>query len=313
MPEAASSRPPDIYDVLIVGAGVAGCVLAVTFARQGRNVLLLERDLREPDRILGELLQPGGVAALESLGLGDCLDGIDAIPLRGYRLSYFGKETTFWYPRIADYPIGYPTQQTSPAKLALPPSEPKRTLGDEDERHEGRSFHHGRFIMKLRDAAMKEENVYAVQANATGLLWSSNHDKVIGIRSRETSTEGSKVTDYFAHLTVLADGQSSNLRSKVTSTKPISKSRFYGLLMEGELSSCGLSLGVIGHGPPAGIYQIGKKDRYERIPPKKPSPFTAGGNAEVSRKRVEEKQAEIDAKLLAPALYDQVQGRASIG
>jgi squalene monooxygenase len=57
------------YDVAIVGAGVIGCSLAVALGKQGRNVLVVERDLSKPDRIVGELLQPGGVAALEKLGL----------------------------------------------------------------------------------------------------------------------------------------------------------------------------------------------------------------------------------------------------
>ena len=39
------------------------------FANQGRQVLLIERDWSEPDRIVGELLQPGGVQALQRLGL----------------------------------------------------------------------------------------------------------------------------------------------------------------------------------------------------------------------------------------------------
>ena len=39
---------------------------------------MLERDLQQPDRIVGELLQPGGVLALQRLGLEDCLTGIDA-------------------------------------------------------------------------------------------------------------------------------------------------------------------------------------------------------------------------------------------
>ena len=43
-----------------------------------RRVLLLERDLQQPDRIVGELLQPGGVLALQRLGLQDCVTGIDA-------------------------------------------------------------------------------------------------------------------------------------------------------------------------------------------------------------------------------------------
>ena len=63
-------------DVLIVGAGILGSALAVTLGRQGRSVVLLEKSLKEPDRIVGELLQPGGVAALEKLGLrGEALSG----------------------------------------------------------------------------------------------------------------------------------------------------------------------------------------------------------------------------------------------
>lgn len=42
-------------------------------ARDGRRVSLIERDMSEPDRIVGELLQPGGYNALKKLGLeGKC-------------------------------------------------------------------------------------------------------------------------------------------------------------------------------------------------------------------------------------------------
>jgi squalene monooxygenase len=56
-------------DIVIVGAGIIGCALAVAFGKQGRSVIVLERNLQEPDRIVGELLQPGGVRALEKLGI----------------------------------------------------------------------------------------------------------------------------------------------------------------------------------------------------------------------------------------------------
>lgn len=56
-------------DVVIVGAGIVGCAAAVAFGKQGRSVLLLEKSMKEPDRIVGELLQPGGVNALEQLGM----------------------------------------------------------------------------------------------------------------------------------------------------------------------------------------------------------------------------------------------------
>lgn len=57
------------FDIAIIGAGIIGTALAHTLGNQGRRVLLLERDLSEPDRIVGELLQPGGVRMLEQLGL----------------------------------------------------------------------------------------------------------------------------------------------------------------------------------------------------------------------------------------------------
>jgi squalene monooxygenase len=56
-------------DIVIVGAGIVGCAAAVAFGKQGRSVILLEKSLKEPDRIVGELLQPGGVEALTRLGL----------------------------------------------------------------------------------------------------------------------------------------------------------------------------------------------------------------------------------------------------
>lgn len=55
--------------MIIVGAGVVGCAAAKVFGEDGRKVLLLERDLSEPDRIVGELMQPGGMEALNQLGM----------------------------------------------------------------------------------------------------------------------------------------------------------------------------------------------------------------------------------------------------
>lgn len=60
------------YDVVIIGAGIAGCTMAHALATldsaRPLKIALLERSLAEPDRIVGELLQPGGMNALKSLG-----------------------------------------------------------------------------------------------------------------------------------------------------------------------------------------------------------------------------------------------------
>ena len=44
--------------------------MAASLAKDGRKVTIIERDLKQPDRIVGELLQPGGVGALKRIGLG---------------------------------------------------------------------------------------------------------------------------------------------------------------------------------------------------------------------------------------------------
>ena len=94
-----------VWDLVVVGAGIAGSALAFSQGKVGqlsveqlsgsntegrpaqtsvcclqesRRVLLLERDLSQPDRIVGELLQPGGFLKLKSLGLASCVEGIDS-------------------------------------------------------------------------------------------------------------------------------------------------------------------------------------------------------------------------------------------
>ncbi|KAI9031382.1 squalene epoxidase-domain-containing protein [Hyaloraphidium curvatum] len=135
LPEAFPG-PAAQYECIVVGAGIVGAPLAATLARQGRRVLLIERDMREPDRIVGELMQPGGVAALRALGLGRCLDGIDAAPCSGYAVILGGRDV------VLDYP---PPGEAGPAVPHLP--DPVRGVG----------FHHGRFIMRLREAALGEK------------------------------------------------------------------------------------------------------------------------------------------------------------
>ncbi len=54
---------------MVVGSGVLGSAISAVLAIDGRDVTIIERDLGEPDRIVGELLQPGGYKALDKLGL----------------------------------------------------------------------------------------------------------------------------------------------------------------------------------------------------------------------------------------------------
>ncbi len=60
-------------DVLVLGAGPAGCAAAILCAQRGLRVALLERELFPRDRP-GETLHPGVEPLLRQLGLGDALE-----------------------------------------------------------------------------------------------------------------------------------------------------------------------------------------------------------------------------------------------
>lgn len=213
-------------DVVIVGAGILGCALAVALGRQGRSVILLEASMKEPDRIVGELLQPGGVQALEKLGLEDCLEEIDGIQVNGYWVSYHGE------PVLLDYPNDTPS---APAPL-------------------GKSFHHGRFVMRLRKAALDCPNVTVIETKATGLVTSSHTGQVLGV---ECVTKDMKDC-YFAQLTVIADGYASKFRKEHHPHLPTVRSKFWGLeMIDAKLPAPCYGHVLLSDNPPVLMYQIG--------------------------------------------------------
>ncbi|MBO0879535.1 MAG: FAD-dependent monooxygenase [Mycobacterium sp.] len=62
------------FDIVIVGAGIAGAALATVLARAGKSVLLLERSTVYRDRVRGEAIVPWGVAEAHRLQLRDVLE-----------------------------------------------------------------------------------------------------------------------------------------------------------------------------------------------------------------------------------------------
>jgi len=57
------------YDAIVVGARVAGSSLAILLGRQGRRVLLVDRDYFPSDTLSTHLLQPPAVEMLDRLGV----------------------------------------------------------------------------------------------------------------------------------------------------------------------------------------------------------------------------------------------------
>lgn len=245
------SKSRSNYDIIIVGAGIAGCALAhglSTLPRTGTTsmrIAVVERSLAEPDRIVGELLQPGGVMALKSLGIEGCLEGIDAIKVNGYCVVENGTSVHIPYPGT----------------------------------HEGRSFHHGRFIMKLREAARAARGVDLIEATVTELLPREGGKGIGGVRVARKGKDGEEDTTeaLSAALVIVADGCFSNFRSAVmggAAVKPETKSHFVGAILKDArlpIPNHGTVALVKGFGPVL-LYQISEHDTRMLVDVKAPLP-----------------------------------------
>ena len=284
-------------DVVIVGAGVLGCAMAYAMADQGRSVLLLERWMHEPDRIVGELMQPGGVASLQKLGLGECMDDIDSVPCYGYHVVFNGDDAIVPYPPVdsngnvaIDAYVGADVKNLANAKKS-------------DDGPKGRSFHHGRFITQLRRKCLAHPNITVVETEVTGLIRGGpNPDEVLGVETKTVRADGDttytkpsisktaeeksgpaakKADCYFGQLTIVADGYGSIFRAGVLGSAPMIKSKFYAL----ELIDCPLQPEGFGHvfinssAFPVLLYQIGTRETRALIdvPMNMPAASTANG------------------------------------
>ncbi|KAG6809675.1 hypothetical protein H0H92_015205 [Tricholoma furcatifolium] len=246
--DSPSSMNMDIspqYDLIIVGAGVAGSALAHALSTLPRRtpplqIALIERSLAEPDRIVGELLQPRGVETLRQLGLASCLEGIDAVPVRGYCVIQGGKSVHIPYPGT----------------------------------HEGRSFHHGRFVMNLRKAAREARGVDVIEATVTGLVTDEQTGSVVGVHMAKN---GRDVETLHAKLVIVADGCFSNLRSVVmesSSVVPTTKSHCIGVLLRDAklpIHQHGTVIFIKGFGPVA-LYQISESETRMLVDVRVPLP-----------------------------------------
>jgi squalene monooxygenase len=170
-------------------------------------VLLLERELTQPDRIVGELLQPGGYLKLRELGLEDCLEGIDAQRVNGYVMYKQGEQASLLYPTDTHGP-----------DVA------------------GRSFHNGRFVQKLRLRAAAVPQVCMRQGTVKRLVSADGEEwregtVVAGVAYRRAGEDSDRVAR--ASLTVVCDGMYSTLRNGLSTPDIKLPSYFVGLILSG--------------------------------------------------------------------------------
>lgn len=86
------------WNVIVVGAGVAGSVAAYGLARAGLEVLLVDKAVFPRWKVCGACLNPAALAALESAALGDLPDRCGAIVVRQMCLAVPGHRAAISLP-----------------------------------------------------------------------------------------------------------------------------------------------------------------------------------------------------------------------
>ncbi|WVW84432.1 hypothetical protein I302_106466 [Kwoniella bestiolae CBS 10118] len=282
-------------EIIIIGAGVIGCALAYSLSQSGRSVVLLERDLSEPDRIVGELLQPGGVAALEELGMSDVLEGIDAVPVEGYCIVSGEEKVGCPYPLLEEMAGLHHNQESgiTNGNGGYVDKKGKWHVESESGKKEGRSFHHGKLISSLRKKVLTQaKGVTVLEATVKDLVFCEHTNRVIGVSASfkpSSSSSGSKelgvgnsddtrdqrpaiangiVKKLYAPITIIADGCFSKFRLTPGTRTPTPKTRshFVGVILE----DCKLpiqNMGTVCLTPsgPVLLYQIGRKGGEVRM------------------------------------------------
>jgi len=83
------------YDVIIVGGGIGGTVLALALGLQKRRVLVLEKDLKSIPNQRPEILAKVTLQAFDRLGVGQRILSEAAIPLEGLEVCHPSKGSLF--------------------------------------------------------------------------------------------------------------------------------------------------------------------------------------------------------------------------
>jgi flavin-dependent dehydrogenase len=108
---------PITADVLIVGAGPAGCAAAALLARRGHDVLLVDRAHFPRDKTCGDCLTPRAIAALGRLGVLPELLSAGYRQVGGARLV--AADGTTFSMRFGDYDLGLPAYGLVVPRLEL--------------------------------------------------------------------------------------------------------------------------------------------------------------------------------------------------
>lgn len=232
------------YDICIIGAGVAGGALAAYLGQHNIRVAVIEKSLKEQDRIVGELLQPGGVLQLQQMNLGHLLDEVDAQPVTGYALFLNGKNFKVSYPDVEN----------------------------------GRGFRNGKFVQGIRNFLQLLPTVTVIEGTVNS--FKETEKAINGVCYTDAATKEEKQIQ--APLTVVCDGMFSGFREKLSANEKKVSSYFLGMLLKDcNLPYANHGHVIIAEPSPCLVYPVSSTETRVLIdfpgnePPKKSGELTA--------------------------------------
>ncbi len=178
-------------DVIVVGAGPAGCSSAIYLAQRGQNVILLDKAHFPRPKACGEGIMPTGIPILEELGV---LPDVEKKGRRFYGIQFSGQDghrATGYFP-YSRYGITLPREVLDPLLL-----------------ERARSFSSVQVLESHKVIAPVIEN-----------------DRVKGVA---VEASGGHRQTYFATHHILADGASSTVAQAMGITRDIPRRRRYGM------------------------------------------------------------------------------------
>jgi len=173
---------PRVYDVVVIGGGVAGATCAHRLASAGAEVLVLEREHRFADRVRGDVLYPWGAVEAKRLGV---LEG---------PLAAVSRPLKYWHTHV----------------VGLARAAPRDLAAELEEGHTALSFFHPELQTAMLDAAERAGAEVRRGATVTGLYAAPG----AGARRLHTveAQAGGVTSDYLARLVIGADGRASRTR-----------------------------------------------------------------------------------------------------